>query len=132
MFVVVIKGEPNTPIAHTVTESVTFGIVVISFMVDYLAMLIWHNLLSRLSLRALHLCLKGSLLHLLNMKSIFTSLKRPHPPPLLLMLPRPVMSLLISHTPSLLVHGSLIPVHPIIFLVIRTSSLPFLSLLPYP
>ena len=58
------------------------------------------------------------------------SLKQPNLPSLLL-LPRLVMSLLISHTLSLLDHESSIPVHLIIYLVIRiSSSLTITSSLP--
>ena len=57
----------------------------------------------------------------MNMKNFFASLMSPNLPPLLL-LPRPVMPLPILHT--LLVHGFSIPMHLIICLVIRNSSLP--------
>ena len=62
------------------------------------------------------------------MRSFFASLMPPNLPPLLL-LPRPVMPLPILHT--LLVHGFSIPVHLIICMVIRISSLLLLSLHPY-
>ena len=64
----------------------------------------------------------------MNTRSFFASLMPPNLPPLLL-LPRPVNPLPILHT--LLVHGFSIPVHLIICLVIRISSLPLLSLHPY-
>ena len=40
MFVAAIEAEANALIAHTIIESVTFGIGVIGYMVDVPAMLI--------------------------------------------------------------------------------------------
>ena len=62
-----------------------------------------YRLRLRFKLRALHFHLRDSLLQPMNMRSIFASLKQPNLP-LLLLLPRSVISLSISHTLPLLVH----------------------------
>ena len=128
------EAGDNALIVHTVTEWVTLEIGVISYMVVLYALLIWPSLLYRLRLRfrvrALYFRLKESLLRPMNMRKIFASLKQLDQPSLLL-LPRPVLSLPISHTLPLLVLGSSIMVHLIISLVIRISSLRLLSFSPY-
>ena len=69
----------------------------ISYMVDLPVLLIWLSLLIIQHVRVLshgaHPHLRGSFLCLANMRSTFISLKQTNLPPLLL-LPRPVMSLL--------------------------------------
>ena len=126
--------EDNALIIHTITEWVTLKIGVTSYMVVLHALLIWpsllHSLRLRFKLQVVHFHLRESLLHPVNTRSIFASLKQPNLPPLLLLL-GPIMSLPISHTLPLLVHGSSIQVHLIISLVIRICPLPLLSLHSY-
>ena len=123
--------EANNLIVPIIINQVTFETGVISYMVVRLALLMWPSHHNRLHLQlrfSLCLHLKEWLLRLVNMRSFFSSLMMLNLPPLLL-LPKMVMSLPILHT--LLVHGFSIPVHLIICLVIRISSLPLLSLHPY-
>ena len=100
----------------------------ISYMADLLVLLIWLSLLIIQHIRVLsqgaHPHLRGSFLRPVNMRSTFVSLKHPNLPPLLL-LPRPVMSLLALHNHLHL--RSLILEPLIISLVIKT----FFLLLPF-
>ena len=119
--------DDNVLNAHTVIGLDTPVIDAINYMVDLTILFIWHNLLVIQQVRVLsqeappHL--RGSFLRSTNMRSTFVSLKQPNLPPLLL-LPRPVMSLLALHIHLHL--GSLILEPQIISLVIKT----FFLLLP--
>ena len=131
VFVVATEAEADDFIVPTLINQVTFETGAISYMVVCLAQLMWPSLLNRLYLQLrfnLRLHLRERLLCLVNIRSFFASLMPPNLPPLLL-LPRPIMLVPILHT--LLVHEFSIPVHLIICLVIRISSLPLLSLHPY-
>ena len=120
--------EDNVLNAHTVIGLDTPVIDAISYMVDLLVLLIWLSLLIIQHVRVLyqgcHLHLRGSFLHSTNMRSTFVPLKQPNLPPLLL-LPRPVMSMLALHIHLHL--GSLILEPLIISLVLKT----FFLLLPF-
>ena len=120
--------EDNVLNAHTVIGLDTPVIDAISYMAELLVLLIWLNLLIIQHVRVLsqgaHRHLKGSFLRPTNMRSTFVSLKQPNLPPLLL-LPRPVMSLLALHIHLYL--GSLILEPLIISLIIKT----FFLLLPF-
>ena len=98
--VVATEVEDNVLNAHTVIGLDTPVINAISYMADFPVLLIWLSLLIIQQVRALsqgaHPHLRGSFLHLANMRSTFVSLKQPNLPPLLL-LPRPVISLLALH-----------------------------------
>ena len=131
MDAVATEVEDNVLNAHTVIGLDTPVIDAISYIADLLVLLIWLNLLiiqhvQVLSLGA-HPHLRGSFLRSMNMRSTFVLLKQPNLPPLLL-LPRPVMSLLALHIHLHL--GSLILEPLIISLVIKTLFLllPFLLL----
>ena len=100
----------------------------ISYMADLLLLLIWLSLLIiqhvQVQSQGVHPQLRGSFLRPVNMRSTFVSLKQPNLPPLLL-LRRPLMSLLALHIHLHL--GSLILEPLIISLVIKT----FFLLLPF-
>ena len=127
---VVTEVEDHVLNAHTVIGLDTPVIDAISYMADLPVLLIWLNLLilQRVRVRVLsqgaYPHLRGSFLRLVNMRSTFVSLKQPNLPPLLL-LPKPVMSLLALHTHLRL--GSLISEALVISLVIKT----FFLLLPF-
>ena len=114
--------------AHTVIGLDTPVIDAINYMADLPVLLIWLSLLIIQRVRVLsqgaHPHLRGSFLRSVNMRSTFVSLKQPNLPPLLL-LPRPIMSLLALHIHLHL--GSLILESLIIPLVIKT----FFLLLPF-
>ena len=116
--------DDNVLNAHTVIGLDTLVIDAISYMADLLLLLIWLSLLIIQHVRVLsqraHPHFRGSFLHPVNTRSTFVSLKQPNLPPLLL-LPRPVMSLLALHIHLHL--GSLILKPLIISLVIKTYFL---------
>ena len=120
--------EDNVLNAHTVIGLDTPVIDAIGYMVDLTILFIWLNLLVIQQVQVLsqeappHLW--GSFLRPANMRSTFVSLKQPNLPPLI-MLPRPVMSLLALHIH--LHRGSLILEPQILSLVIKT----FFLLLPF-
>ena len=120
--------EDNVLNAHTVIRLDIPVIDAISYMANLPVLLIWLSLLIIQRVRVLsqgdHPHLRGSFLRPVNMRSTFVSLKQPNLPPLLL-LPRPVMSLLALHIHLHL--GSLILEPLIIYLVIKT----FFLLLPF-
>ena len=120
--------DDNVLNAHTVIDLDTPVIDAISYMVDLLALFIWPSLLIIQHVRVLsqgaHPHLRGSFLRSVNMRSTFVSLKQPNLPQLLI-LPKPVMSLLALHIHLHL--GSLILEPLIISLVIKT----FFLLLPF-
>ena len=122
------KVEDNVLNAHTVIGLDTPVIDAISYMADLLVLFIWLSLLIIQHVRVLfqgaHPHLRGSFLRPMNMRSTFVSLKQPNLLPMLL-LPRPIMSLLALHIPLHL--GSLILEPLIISLVIKT----FFLLLPF-
>ena len=128
MDVVVTKVEDNVLNAHIAIGLDTPMIDAISYMADFLVLLIWLSLLIiqyvRILSQGAHPHLRGSFLRPVNMRSTFVSLKHPNLPPLL-MLPRPVMSLFALHIHLHL--GSLILEPLIISLVIKT----FFLLLPF-
>ena len=120
--------EDNILNAHIAIGLNTPMIDAISYIANLLILLIWLRLLIIQQVRVLsqgaHPHLKGSFLRPTNMRSTFISLKQPNLP-LLLLLPRLVMSLL-----ALNIHihlGSLILEPLIISLVIKT----FFLLLPF-
>ena len=122
------KVDDNVLNAHTVIGLDTPVIDAINYMADLPVLLIWHSLLIIQRVRVLsqgaHPHLRGSFLHPANMRSTFVSLKQPNLPPLLLLL-RPIMSLLALH---IYLHlGSLILEPLIISLVTKT----FFLLLPF-
>ena len=133
MDAVATKVEDNVLNAHTAIGLDTPVIDAISYMANPLVLLIWLSLLIIQHIRFLsqgaHSHLRGSFLRPVNMRSTFVSLKQPNLPPLLL-LSRPVMSLLALHIHLHL--GSLILEPLIISLVIKPffSSLTFPSPLP--
>ena len=100
----------------------------ISYIANLPILLIWLSLLIIQQVRVLsqgaHLHLRGSFLRPTNMRSTYVSLKQPNLP-LLLLLPRLVMSLLALHIHIHL--GSLILEPLIISLIIKT----FFLLLPF-
>ena len=120
--------EDNVFNAHTAIGLDTPVIDAISYMADLLIPLIWLSLLIIQHVRVLsqgaHPHLRKLFLRPVNMRSTFVSLKQPNLPPLLL-LPRPIMSLLALHIHLHL--GSLILEPLIISLVIKT----FFLLLPF-
>ena len=120
--------KDNVLNAHTTLGLDTPVIDAISYMADLLVLLIWLSLLIIQHVRVLslgaHPHLRGSFLHPVNMRSTFVSFKQPNLPPLLL-LPRPVMSLLALHIHQHL--GSLILESLIISLAIKT----FFLVLPF-
>ena len=120
--------EDNVLNAHTVIGLDAPVIDAISYMADLPVLLIWLSLLIIQRVRVLsqgaHPHLRGSFIHLANMRSTFVSLKQPNLPPLLL-LPRSVMSLLVLHIHQHL--GSLILEPLIISLVIKTFFFSYLS-----
>ena len=91
--------EDNVLNAHTVIGLDTH-VIDANHMADLLVLLIWLSPLIIQLVRVLswgaHPHLRGSFLCPTNTRSIFVSLKQPNLPPLLL-LPRPVMSLLALH-----------------------------------
>ena len=98
--VVATEVEDNVLNEHTAIGLDTPVIDAINYMADLLVLLIWLSLLIIQHVRVLsqgaHPHLRGSLLRPVNMRSTFVSLKQPNLLPLLL-LPRPVMSLLTLH-----------------------------------
>ena len=128
MDAVAIEVEDNVLNAHTVIGLDTPVIDAISYMADLLVLLIWLSLLIIQQVRVLsqgaHPHLRGSFLRPMNMRSTFVSLKQPNLS-LLLMLPRPVMSLIALHIHLHL--ESLILEPLIISLVVNT----FFLLLPF-
>ena len=120
--------EENILNAHIAIGLNTPMIDAISYIANLLILLIWLRLLIIQQVRVLsqgaHPHLKGSFLRPTNMRSTFISLKQPNLP-LLLLLPRLVMSLLALHIHIHL--GSLILEPLIISLVIKT----FFLLLPF-
>ena len=120
--------EDNVFNAHTFIGMDAPVINAISYMADLIIMLIWLSLLIiprvRVMSQGAPLHLRGSFLRSTNMRSTFVSLKQPHLLPLLL-LPRPIMSLLALHIHLHL--GSVILEPLIISLVIKTIFL----LLPF-
>ena len=130
---VAIEVEDHVLIAHTVTGFATPVIDAISYMADLPVMLIWLNLLIIHQVRVLsqgaHPHLKESFLRLAIMRSTFVSLKQPNLTTMLL-LPRPIMSLLALHIHLHL--RSLILEPLIISLVIRTFFLLLPLCLLYP
>ena len=100
----------------------------ISYMANLLVPLIWLSLLIIQHVRVLsqgaHPHLMRSFLRPANMRSTFVSLKQPNLPPLLL-LPKPIMSMVALH---IYLHLKSLILEPlIIFLVIKT----FFLLLPF-
>ena len=128
MDAVATEVEDNVLNAHIAIGLDTPMIDAISYMADLLILLIWLSLRIIQHVQVLsqgaHPHLKGSLLRPMNMRSTFVSLKQSNLPPLLL-LPRPVMSLLALHIHLHL--GFLILESLIISMVIKT----FLLLLPF-
>ena len=126
--VVATEVEDNVFNAHTVIGLDTPMIDAISYMVDLPVLLIWLSLLIIHQVQVLsqgaHPHLRRSFLYSANMRSTFVSLKPQNLSPLLL-LPRPVMSLLALHVNLHL--RSLILESLIIYLVIKT----FFLLLPF-
>ena len=120
--------EDNVLNAHTVIGLDTPVINAISYMADLPVLFIWLSLLIIQQVRVVsqgaHPHLRRSFLRPANMRNTFVSLKQPNLPPLLL-LPRPVMSLLALHIHLHL--RSLILEPLIISLVIKT----FFLLLPF-
>ena len=120
--------EDNVLNAHTVIGLDTPVIDAISYMADLLELLIKLSLLIIQHVRVLsqgaHPHLRGSFLCPVNMRSTFVSIKQLNLPPLLL-LPKPVMSLLALHIHLHL--RSLILEPLIISMVIKT----FFLLLPF-
>ena len=120
--------EDNVLNAHIIIGLDTPVIDAISYMADLPVLVIWLSLLIIQRIRLLsqeaHPHLKGSFLRPANMKSTLVSLKQPNLPPLLL-LPKPVMSLLALHIHLHL--GSLILESLSISLIIKT----FFLLLPF-
>ena len=115
--------EDNVLNAHTLICLDTPVIDAISYMADLPIVLIWLSLLIqhvRVLSQGAHPHLRGSFLCPASMRSTFVSLKQPNLP-LLLLLPRPVMSLLALHIHLHL--GSLIPEPLFICLVIKTFFL---------
>ena len=112
--------EDNILNAHTIIGLETPVIDAISYIADLPVLLIWLSLLIIQLVRVLsqgtHPHLRGSFLSPGNMRSTFVSLKQPNLPTLLL-LPRPIMSLLALHIHLHL--GSLILEPMIISLVIN-------------
>ena len=123
-----IEVEDNVHDAHTVIGLDIPVIDSISYMANLPVLLIWISLLIIQRVQVLsqgaHPHLKRSFLSSTNMRSTFISLKQPNHLPLLL-LPRPVMSLLALHIHLHL--GSLILEPLIISLVIKT----FFLILPF-
>ena len=125
--------EDNVLNAHIAIGLDTPMIDAISYIANLPILLIWLSLLIIQQVRVLsqgaHPHLWGSFLHSTNMRSTYVSLKQPNLP-LLLLLPRLVMSLLALHIHIHL--GSLILEPLIISLVIKTFFLllPFLLLYP--
>ena len=128
MDAVATEVENNILNAHTVIGLDTPVIDAISYMADLLVLLIWLSLLIiqhvRVMSQGVHSHLRGSFLRPVNMRSTFVSLKQPNLP-LLLLLPRPVMSLIALHIHLHL--GSLILEPLIISLVVNI----FFLLLPF-
>ena len=125
MEAVATEVEDNVINAHISIGLDTPVIDAISYMADLLILLIWLNLLIIQHVRVLsqgaHPHFRESFLRPVNM-STFVSLKQPNLPPLLL-LPKPVMSLLALHNHLHL--RSLILEPLIISLVIKTFFLLF-------
>ena len=124
---IAIEVEDNVLNAHTAIGWTHLMINAISYMVDLLVLLIWPSILIIQHVRVLsqgaHPHQRGSFLRPVNMRSTFVSLRQPNLPPLLL-LPRPVMSLLALHIHLHL--GSLILEPLIISLVIKTFFFSYL------
>ena len=125
--------EDNIFNAHTFISLDAPVINAISYMADLIIMLIWLSLLIiprvLVMSQGAPLHLRGSFLRSTNMRSTFVSLKQLYLPPLLL-LPRPIMSLLALHIHLHL--GSVILEPLIISLVIKTIFLLLSFRLLYP
>ena len=126
--VIATEVEDNVLNAHIVIGLDTPVINAINYMADLLVLLIWLNLLIIQHVRVLsqeaHLDPRGSFLHPTNTRSTFVSLKQPNLPPLIMLL-RPVMSLLALH---IHLHLRSLKLEPLIIsLVIKT----FFLLLPF-
>ena len=120
--------EDNVLNEHTIIGLDTLVIDAISYTAELPVLLIWLNLLTIQGVRVLsqgaHPHLRVSFLLLANMRSTFVSLKQPNLPPLL-MLPRPIMSLLALH---IYLHLRSLILEPLIIsLIIKT----FFLLLPF-